>query len=73
MVQVGNADVEEALPDIYANKGNFSGRLGAKDSHVASDSCLPRHQLLTMTNPKVPGWCLGPALALSGPCLGGRW
>ena len=47
-------------------RGKISGRLGAKDSLVASDSCLPRCKLLTMTNQQRPS-CVWEAGARS-PC-----
>ena len=41
---------DDAAPNIRQMRIKNSGRLGAKESLVASDSCLPRHELLTMTN-----------------------
>ena len=52
-------------------RGKISGRLGAKESHVASDSCLPRHEHSTMTNQQAPGPHLGSAWAVGGSLPGG--
>ena len=46
---------EDAAPNIMQMRENFQADWAQMESHVASDSCLPRRQLSTMTNQHTPG------------------